>query len=119
MAAAQQPAFFVLRAKSKELMLKMYDQSQESINLLAMLKRNKLDKSIHIQRKEGRSKLIRMFIKDQLTSGKTHVFAYRDPKYGAWVKTKPAEAEQFRRNISPVSLDSKERHLYDELLARS
>lgn len=90
----------------------MYDKSDESQDLLGMLKRDKSTKAV--LKKEGRSKLIRMFIKDQLTSGKTHVFAYRDKKYGAWVKTKPEEAEKFRRNISPVSLDSKERLLYNQ-----
>ena len=60
----------------------------------------------------GRSKMIRLFIKDQLTSGKTLVYAYRNTQYGAWVKTEPHEAEHFRRNISPVSLDDKEREIY-------
>ena len=65
----------------------------------------------------GRSKMIRMFIKDQLTSGKTLVYAYRHMKYnGTWIKTKPEQAEQFRRSISPVSLDSQERARYLELL---
>ena len=54
--------------------------------------------------------MIRMFIKEQLTSGKTLVYAYRSSKFGGtWVKTKAHEAENFRRNISPVSLDSQER----------
>ena len=65
----------------------------------------------------GRSKMIRLFIKDQLTSGKTLVYAYRNTMYnGAWVKTKPHEAEHFRRNISPVSLDGKEREIYSNLV---
>lgn len=50
--------------------------------------------------------MIRRFIKDQLTSGKTIVYAYRDFNGGgAWVKTKQEEAENFRRNISPVSIN--------------
>ena len=64
----------------------------------------------------GRSKMIRLFIKDQLTSGKTLVYAYRNTMHGAWVKTKPHEAEHFRRNISPVSLDGKEREIYSNLV---
>ena len=62
--------------------------------------------------------MIRMFIKEQLTSGQTLVYAYRSAQHrGTWVKTKPEEAENFRRNISPVSLDSQERSRYRELLA--
>ena len=63
--------------------------------------------------------MIRMFIREQLTSGKTVVYAYRSTKHdGAWIKTKPEEAETFRRNISPVSLTSQERARYEEILQR-
>ena len=70
---------------------------------------NELKRSKSTLKKDGkRSKKIRMFIKDQLTSGKTVVYAYRDPNGGVWVKTKQNEAEEFRRNISPVSMIKEE-----------
>ena len=76
----------MLRAKAKELLLKMFDQSQEARLTLARLKKNKEE--------AGRSKMIRKFIKDQLTSGKTLVYAYRHMKYnGTWIRTKPEQAE--------------------------
>ena len=93
------PQFFVLRAKGKELMLKMYDMDPESQAKLASLKR----RNQNCHRSKERSKMIRVFIKSQLTSGASVVYAYRDTKVGAWVKTSQAEAEKFRRDISPVS----------------
>lgn len=101
--------FFVLRAKDKQLLLKMFDQSSAAKQTLERLKRDR--------EQSGRSKMIRVFIKDQLTSGKTIIYAYRSSEYGrTWVKTKPHEAEHFRRNISPVSLNSQERFTYQELV---
>lgn len=84
-----------------------------------MLKELKRSKTI-FKKDKSRSKMIRRFIKDQLTSGKTIVYAYRDFNGGgAWVKTKQEEAENFRRNISPVSInkDTDAQRLYANNLA--
>jgi len=77
----------------------MFDKSPESLANLSLLKRK--DKSAG--RSKQRSLQIRRFIKDQLTSGKTFVYAYRDPTASAWVRTTLEESEEFKRSISPVS----------------
>ena len=77
----------------------MFDRDAGAEETLATLKRN---------RGPNRSRLIRKFIKQQLTSGKTQVYAYRESKCGAWVRTKPHESEHFRRNISPSGLSEEE-----------
>lgn len=48
--------FFVLRARGRELLLKMYDKSPEALIMLTMLK--------HKSKSGGRSKMIRIFIKE-------------------------------------------------------
>ena len=53
---SQKPEYFVLRAKSKELLLKMYDTDPESLAILKELKRQKNGSR---KRDKGRSKFIR------------------------------------------------------------
>ena len=83
--------FFVLRAKGKELMLKMFDLDPKEQAKLADLKKGR--KTGKDQKSKERSRQIHKFVKGQLTSGRTIVYAYRDTNSGSWVKTTAAEAE--------------------------
>ena len=97
---AQQPIYFVLRVRDTELLLKMYDRSESAKKHLDNLKRKNFSKFM-----QDRSKLIRFFIRDQLDSGSTHIYAYKDRQTGAWVRAKPQEVDAFRRDLSPVADD--------------
>ena len=56
----REPTYFVLRAKTKELLLKMFDDNPDSKQMLNELKRSKST----LKKDSTRSKKIRMFIKD-------------------------------------------------------